>query len=80
MALLKHSGWPIPSASPHFSNTSLTWVAAVAGAPRRVDTRDDGRGWYHLQPETLGMPDDVLHWTGSGQTGITCVLIATPLP
>ena len=31
------------------------------------DTRDDGRGWYHLQPETLGMPDDVLHWTGSGQ-------------
>ena len=31
------------------------------------DTRDDGRGWYHLQPETLGIPDDVLHWTGSGQ-------------
>ena len=31
------------------------------------DARDDGRGWYHLQPETLGNSDDVLHWTASGQ-------------
>ena len=31
------------------------------------DTREDGQGWYHLQPDTVGHPDDVLHWTGSGQ-------------
>ena len=31
------------------------------------DARDNSQGWYHLQPETLGNPDDVLHWTASGQ-------------
>ena len=31
------------------------------------DTRQGGRGWYHLQEETIGQPDDVLHWTASGQ-------------
>ena len=31
------------------------------------DTREGGRGWYHLQAETIGQPDDVLHWTASGQ-------------
>lgn len=31
------------------------------------DTRDDGQGWYHLQPETVGNAGDVLHWTASGQ-------------
>ena len=31
------------------------------------DTREGGRGWYHLQEETIGQPDDVLHWTASGQ-------------
>ena len=31
------------------------------------DARDDGQGWYHVQPETFGDTGDVLHWTASGQ-------------
>jgi len=31
------------------------------------DNRGDGQRWYHLQPSSLGKPEDVLHWTGSGQ-------------
>ena len=31
------------------------------------DARDDGQAWYHLQPETQGKADDVLHWTAGGQ-------------
>lgn len=31
------------------------------------DTRANGQGWYHLQPDTVGKPQDVLHWTASGQ-------------
>jgi tetratricopeptide (TPR) repeat protein len=31
------------------------------------DARGGGQGWYHLQPYTAGQPNDVLHWTGSGQ-------------
>ncbi len=31
------------------------------------DTRTDGKGWYHLQPDTVGKPQDVLHWAATGQ-------------
>ena len=31
------------------------------------DAREGGQGWYHLQPHSAGQPNDVLHWTGSGQ-------------
>ena len=31
------------------------------------DTRTNGQGWYHLQPDTVGKPQDVLHWAATGQ-------------
>ncbi len=31
------------------------------------DAREGGQGWYDLQPHSAGQPNDVLHWTGSGQ-------------
>lgn len=31
------------------------------------DTRTSGQGWYHLQPDSVGKPKDVLHWAASGQ-------------
>lgn len=31
------------------------------------DDRADAKRWYHLLPETVGQPADVLHWTAPGQ-------------
>ena len=47
----------------------LTDVGAgrLQALPVVWDSRDQGQGWYHLEPETAGKPDDVLHWTGTGQ-------------
>lgn len=31
------------------------------------DTRSNSEGWYHLQPDSVGKGEDVLHWTSGGQ-------------
>ena len=39
----------------------------LQASPVVWDAREGGQGSYHLQPHSAGQPNDVLHWTGSGQ-------------